>query len=57
MRNELMTRQPERHRLLCSASDGTPKPILIEPKRGFYVMDWKGEMKDGFVHGRIVSNP
>jgi hypothetical protein len=50
MRDELVTSQTQRQRLFCPPSDGTPKAIRIEPKRGVHVMNRKGEVKQTSAH-------
>jgi hypothetical protein len=50
MRDELMAGQSQCDRMFRSPPDGTAKTVLIEPKRGFYVVNREGEMKDYLRH-------
>lgn len=54
MRDELVARQTERDGMLRSSSDATAKAIDVELKRGFHVVNRKGEMKDYLRHFQML---
>lgn len=57
MPDQLMARQTQRQCMLRSPSDDATKAIHVEPKRGFHVVDRKGEMKDGLIHELHCFSP
>ncbi len=50
MRDKLVAGKSERHRLFRPPPNRTAETVDVEAKRGVYVMDRKGEMKENVRH-------